>query len=75
MSKAKAILFAILAAAFCAINVPLSKVLMRHVGKFFSAWKLRDRRDDGQHRSPLGEPPVICNCFYHEEVRKTAKKS
>ena len=32
-------------------------------------------RDDDQHRSPFGEPPVICNYFYHEEVRKSAKKA
>ena len=31
-------------------------------------------RDDDQHRSPFGEPPVVCNYFYHEEVRKSAKK-
>ena len=31
-------------------------------------------RDDDQHRSPFGEPPVICNYFYHEEVRKSVKK-
>lgn len=33
MSKPKAIIFAILAAAFYAINVPLSKVLLSHVGE------------------------------------------
>ena len=22
----------------------------------------------------LGKPPVVCNYFYHEEVRKSAKK-
>lgn len=32
MDKAKAILFAILAAAFYAVNVPLSKLLLQHVG-------------------------------------------
>lgn len=32
-------------------------------------------RDNDRHRSPFGEPPVICNYFYHEEVRKSAKKS
>lgn len=32
-------------------------------------------RDDDQHRSPFGEPPVVCNYFYHEEVRKSAKRS
>lgn len=32
-------------------------------------------RDDGeQHRSAFGEPPIVCNYFYHEEVRKSAKK-
>lgn len=31
-------------------------------------------RDDDRHRSPFGEPPVVCNYFYHEEVRKSAKK-
>ena len=31
-------------------------------------------RDDDQHRSPFGEKPVLCNYFYHEEVRKSAKK-
>ena len=33
MSKPKAISFAILAAAFYAINVPLSKLLLGHVGE------------------------------------------
>ena len=32
-------------------------------------------RDDDQHRSPFGEPPVICNYFYHEEITKSAKKA
>ncbi len=32
-------------------------------------------RDDGeQHRSDFGQPPVICNYFYHEEVRKSTRK-
>ena len=32
-------------------------------------------RDDGeQHRSVFGEPPIVCNYFYHEEVRKSAKR-
>lgn len=32
-------------------------------------------RDNDQHRSPFGEPPVVVNYFYHEEVRKSAKKA
>ena len=31
-------------------------------------------RDDDQHRSPFGEPPVVCNYFYHEEITKSAKR-
>ena len=27
-------------------------------------------RDDDQHRAPFGEPPVVCNYFYHEEITK-----
>ena len=32
-------------------------------------------RDDDQHRAPFGEKPVLCNYFYHEEVKKSAKKN
>ena len=31
-------------------------------------------RDDDQHRSEFGDPPVVVNYFYHEEVKKSAKK-
>ncbi len=31
-------------------------------------------RDDDGHRSAFGDPPVVVNYFYHEEVKKTAKK-
>lgn len=31
--------------------------------------------DDDQHRSQFGEPPVVCNYFYHEEITKSAKKN
>lgn len=30
-------------------------------------------RDDDQHRSAFGDPPVVVNYFYHEEVKKSAK--
>ncbi len=32
-------------------------------------------RDDDRHRSGFGEPPVVVNYFYHEEVKKSAKKA
>ena len=31
-------------------------------------------RDDDLHRALFGKPLVVCNYFYHEEVRKSAKK-
>ena len=32
MNKAKAVFYALLAAAFYAVNIPISKLLLRHVG-------------------------------------------
>lgn len=31
-------------------------------------------RDDDQHRAAFGQPPVVVNYFFHEEVKKSAKK-
>ncbi len=31
-------------------------------------------RDDDSRRAPFGEKPLVVNYFYHEEVRKSAKK-
>ncbi len=31
-------------------------------------------RDDDSKRSPFGELPIIANYFYHEEVKKSAKR-
>ena len=31
-------------------------------------------RDDDSRRSPFGEPPVVVNFFFHEEIKKSAKK-
>ena len=31
-------------------------------------------RDNDQHRSEFGAPPVVVNYFYHEEVKKSAKR-
>lgn len=31
-------------------------------------------RDNDQHRSEFGQPPVVVNYFYHEEVKKSAKR-
>ena len=30
-------------------------------------------RDDDTKRSDFGQPPVVANYFYHEEVKKSAK--
>ena len=31
-------------------------------------------RDDDQHCAAFGDPPVVVNYFYHEEVKKSAKR-
>ena len=31
-------------------------------------------RDNDQHRSEFGQPPVVVNYFYHEDVKKSAKR-
>ncbi|HIU16557.1 MAG TPA: radical SAM protein [Candidatus Ventricola intestinavium] len=31
-------------------------------------------RDDSTIHKPFDEPPVIVNFFYHEEIKKSAKK-
>lgn len=31
-------------------------------------------RDDDSKRSAFGQPPVVANYFYHEEVKRSAKK-
>lgn len=35
---------------------------------------LGDVRNDDSMRTPFGAPAVIVNDFYHEEVKKSAKK-
>ena len=30
-------------------------------------------RDDDSKHSPFGEPPVVANYFFHEQVKKSAK--
>ena len=32
------------------------------------------KRDDDSERSEFGKPPVVVNYFFHEEVKKSAKK-
>ena len=44
---------------------------MRH---YCSANSLPYVRNDDTVRSPHGQPPVVVNYFYHEEVKKSAKK-
>ena len=31
-------------------------------------------RDDDRHTAPFGQPPVICNYFYHEQITKSARR-
>ncbi len=32
-------------------------------------------RDDDTQMSEFGQPPIMVNYFYHEEVKKSAKKN
>ena len=48
--------------------------LDQEIGSYAAKAKMRYIRDDGRHRAPFGEPPVLCNYFYHEEITKSAKK-
>ena len=49
-------------------------VLDQEIGEYAAQEGMLYIRDDDQHRSPFGEPPVVCNYFYHEEVKKSARK-
>ena len=49
-------------------------VLDTRIRKYTSDEGMPYLRDDDQHRSAFGELPVVVNYFYHEEVKKSAKK-
>ena len=49
-------------------------VLDQEIREYAAQNGMKYVRDDNQHRSPFGQPPVVCNYFYHEEITKTAKK-
>ncbi|MDE6372995.1 MAG: radical SAM protein [Clostridia bacterium] len=44
------------------------------IREFCKAENLTYVRDDDSVSSPFGEPPVVANYFFHEEVKKSAKK-
>ena len=48
--------------------------LDQEMRKFTEKENMPYLRDNDQHRSAFGEPPVVVNYFYHEEVKKSAKK-
>ncbi len=43
--------------------------------EFTSQNRLPYLRDDDSKRSEFGEPPVVVNYFFHEEVKRSAKKN
>ena len=49
--------------------------LDREIREYTQRQGMQYLRDDDQHRAPFGEPPVVCNYFYHEEITKSAKKN
>ncbi len=48
--------------------------LSNRIREYTEKEKMPYLRDDDSHRSAFGEPPVVVNYFYHEEVKKSAKK-
>ena len=49
--------------------------LDKQIREYTAQEKMTYLRDTDQHRSEFGEPPVVVNYFYHEEVRKSVKKN
>ncbi len=48
--------------------------LDKQMREYTAQEKMPYLRDNDQHQSKFGEPPVVVNYFYHEEVRKSAKR-
>lgn len=44
------------------------------VREYAAANTLEYVRDDDSMKKPFAAPPVIVNFFYHEEIKKSAKK-
>ena len=42
--------------------------------EYTAKYNLPYLRDDDTKRSDFGEPPVVVNYFFHEEVKKSAKQ-
>ena len=61
-------------AFFCSVTDPYQPLEKKYRRTRALLEQLLDIRDDDQHRAPFGEPPVVCNYFYHEEITETAKK-
>ncbi len=49
--------------------------LDEEMNEFTSQNRLPYLRDDDSKRSEFGEPPVVVNYFFHEEVKRSAKKN
>ena len=48
--------------------------LDQRMREYTAQMKMPYLRDNDQHRSEFGDPPVVVNYFYHEEVKKSAKR-
>ena len=48
--------------------------LDQRLREYTAKMKMPYLRDDDQHRSDFGEPPVVVNYFFHEEVKKSVKQ-
>ena len=59
------------------IKSQVEQIAYAHTQKVVGDYTAREGmvyvRDDDTKRSPFGQPPVVANYFYHEQVKKSAK--
>ena len=51
------------------------EALDTRLAEFARSWGLRYVRDDDSFEQPFDAPPTVVNFFYHEEVKKSAKRA
>ena len=55
-------------------TMQIKEIEVKQVDEYTAQEGMPYLRGNDQHRSLFGEPPVVVNYFYHEEVKKSAKK-
>lgn len=58
----------------CEAKYKRTRALLEELREYAAAEGFTYVRDDDSRRADFGELPIIANYFYHEEVKKSAKK-